>query len=73
MGPSTGPMLGVFPEAEYEDARVVLQPDDVLVLYTNGVTEAQNQSDQFFGEAGCSALLQRLHGKSATTICTRRS
>ena len=62
-------MLGVFPEAEYEDAHAVLKPDDLLLLYTDGVTEAQNQNDQYFGEAGLIALLQRLHGESVTTIC----
>ena len=69
LGPSTGPILGVFPEAEYEDAHAVLEPDDLLLLYTDGVTEAQNRNDQYFGEAGLIALLQRLHGESVTTTC----
>ncbi len=69
LGPPTGPILGVFPEAEYADARAVLQPDDLLLLYTDGVTEAQNQDSQFLGEAGLIALLERLHGESVTTIC----
>ncbi len=52
LGPSTGPMLGVFPEAKYDEALAVLQPGDLLLLYTDGVTEACNQNNQFFGEAG---------------------
>lgn len=69
LGSSTGPILGVFPEAEYHDARVALHPDDLLLLYTDGVTEAQNPNDQYFGEAGLMALLQRLHGQSVTAVC----
>jgi sigma-B regulation protein RsbU (phosphoserine phosphatase) len=69
LGPPTGPLLGVFPEAEYEDAHALLMPNDLLLLYTDGVTEAQNQNHQFFGEAGLSALLQQLHGESVTTVC----
>jgi sigma-B regulation protein RsbU (phosphoserine phosphatase) len=69
LGPSTGPILAVFPEAECEDAHAVLHPDDLLLLYTDGVTEAQNPNGQFFGEAGLIALLQRLHGASVTTVC----
>ena len=69
LGPSTGPILGVFPEAEYANARAVLQPGDLLFLYTDGVTEARSQNDQYFGEAGLTAILQRLHGQPVTTIC----
>lgn len=69
LGPSTGPMLGVFPEADYEEAHAVLGPGDLLLLYTDGVTEAQNQDHQFFGEAGLTGLLHRLHGEPVATIC----
>jgi sigma-B regulation protein RsbU (phosphoserine phosphatase) len=69
LGPSTGPVLGVFPEAKYEDAHTILQPGDLLLLYTDGVTEARNHDDQYFGEAGLVALLERLRGESVTTTC----
>jgi sigma-B regulation protein RsbU (phosphoserine phosphatase) len=69
LGSSTGPILGVFHDAEYEDAHTIIEPGDLLLLYTDGVTEAQNRNHQYFGEAGLIALLQRLHGESVTTIC----
>ncbi len=45
-----GPVLGVLPEAEYEQASVALGAGDRLVLYTDGLTEARDEADQEFGE-----------------------
>jgi sigma-B regulation protein RsbU (phosphoserine phosphatase) len=69
LGSSTGPILGVFHDAEYEDAHTIIEPGDLLLLYTDGVTEAESPSHQYFGEEGLIALLERLHGESVTTIC----
>jgi sigma-B regulation protein RsbU (phosphoserine phosphatase) len=59
----------VFHDAEYEDAHTIIEPGDLLLLYTDGVTEAESPSHQYFGEEGLIALLERLHGESVTTIC----
>lgn len=45
-----GPVLGVLPEAEYEQAQVAGAPGDRIVLFTDGLTEARNTSDEEFGE-----------------------
>jgi hypothetical protein len=36
----SGTLLGVFPDAEIEEASTVLRPGDALALYTDGLTEA---------------------------------
>jgi sigma-B regulation protein RsbU (phosphoserine phosphatase) len=46
--PSTGLMLGALPSERYEGKSVAIQPGDLLVLYTDGVTEARN-GDELFG------------------------
>jgi sigma-B regulation protein RsbU (phosphoserine phosphatase) len=46
-----GPVLGVLPDAEYEQAHVPLAAGDRLVLFTDGLTEARNARDEEFGEA----------------------
>ncbi|HEX6463498.1 MAG TPA: fused response regulator/phosphatase [Vicinamibacterales bacterium] len=46
-----GPVLGVIPAAEYEQADVALSAGDRLVLFTDGLTEARDSSDCEFGEA----------------------
>ncbi len=69
--PLTGGIaLGVVPSWEFEQKTIVLEPGDTLVLYTDGVTEAQNTSDQAFEVAGLhkifSGTLASLNAKEAT-------
>jgi sigma-B regulation protein RsbU (phosphoserine phosphatase) len=45
----TGMPLGLFPIAEYERAEVTLGPGDLVVLYTDGITEAASDKDEEFG------------------------
>lgn len=44
-----GPVLGILPNAIYEEAQIHLIPGDVIVFYTDGVTEAMNQKEEIFG------------------------
>jgi phosphoserine phosphatase RsbU/P len=54
--------LGVMEEATYEERPVPLGVGDVLVLYTDGVTEASDESEEQFGVERLEALV-RLHAK----------
>jgi sigma-B regulation protein RsbU (phosphoserine phosphatase) len=45
-----GMALGLFKEEEYGEAILSFHSGDVLVLYTDGVTEAKNSAGIFFGE-----------------------
>jgi sigma-B regulation protein RsbU (phosphoserine phosphatase) len=45
-----GILLGVDPRAEYAARHVRLHPGDVLLLYTDGITEARSASGELFGE-----------------------
>ena len=58
-----GPPLGAFP-ADYQPAHLTLTPDDYLVLYTDGVTEARGESE-LFGEDRLVEAVQHLRGSSA--------
>lgn len=44
-----GLILGAFPEAAYEQARVDLKPGDLLFLYTDGATESVGADGEEFG------------------------
>lgn len=44
----TGIPLGMFEDVSWEQDRVTLEPGDVLLLYTDGVTEAQDASQSLY-------------------------
>ena len=45
-----GALLGVFPDWKYEDSMVQLARGDLLLLFTDGITEATAPSGEEFGE-----------------------
>jgi len=55
---STGRPLGLLPGGGYEERRIALAPRDLLFLYTDGLTEAENASGEPFGEARLVAALR---------------
>jgi sigma-B regulation protein RsbU (phosphoserine phosphatase) len=64
--PSTGMPLGILEDASWEARSVDLDHGDALVLYTDGVTEAQNALDEFFGDQRLLAVSERnLHAPAA--------
>ena len=74
---STGAPLGLMsPGLPFTETRDVLNPGDTLVLYSDGLTDAQNADGEEFGETRLHDLLRSLAGQSASTIiskCSRRS
>ena len=52
-----GLMLGAFSFSTYQTGRTTLQRDESLVLYTDGVTEATDKSDNEFSETRLSESL----------------
>jgi sigma-B regulation protein RsbU (phosphoserine phosphatase) len=44
-----GPIVGIVDDAEYTDRSLPLGPGDMLCLYTDGITEAQNDREEFYG------------------------
>jgi serine phosphatase RsbU (regulator of sigma subunit) len=46
----TGIPLGIFEDALWENKVAQIDPGDVLALYTDGITEAQNEQGAIFGE-----------------------
>ena len=47
---SNGMVVGAFPFAKYNESSLVLNPGDLLVCYTDGVTEPENAYGDEFGE-----------------------
>jgi serine phosphatase RsbU (regulator of sigma subunit) len=57
---STGVALGMFEESTFTASSVILEPGDLLVLYSDGITEAENPEGQPFEESGLERLLSNL-------------
>jgi phosphoserine phosphatase RsbU/P len=53
---TTGQLLGPFPDEKFRTENFLMKPGDVLLLYTDGVSDAVNEQGTFYGE-------QRLTGK----------
>lgn len=54
--------IGMFPFAQYQQNEVHLEPGCTLVLYTDGVTEANNPEDEMFGEDRLTTVLSQTLG-----------
>jgi phosphoserine phosphatase RsbU/P len=56
-----GTVVGMFADVEYPVSRFAMQPGDILVLYTDGVIEAENESGEEYSLArlGTAAVSQR--------------
>ena len=52
----SGPLLGVFDEAEWPVTHASLPPGGTIVLYTDGLIEARRGADTFGVERACTAL-----------------
>jgi sigma-B regulation protein RsbU (phosphoserine phosphatase) len=63
-----GVALGVLPDGRYEDRPVPLRPGDVLLLYTDGVSEAEAPSGEQFGRARIEQAVARLAHRGAREI-----
>jgi phosphoserine phosphatase RsbU/P len=45
-----GPVVGLLPFAKYEEQRCILQPGDLLLAYTDGISEAMTEHEEEWGE-----------------------
>ncbi len=45
-----GLLLGIIKNVDFEEKKIELQPGDVLLLYTDGITEAEREGGELFGD-----------------------
>jgi sigma-B regulation protein RsbU (phosphoserine phosphatase) len=63
-----GTVVGAFPRVSYEENEIELQSGDILVCYTDGVTEPENEYGEMFGEERLAALIQKNRHKPDAEI-----
>ncbi len=62
------PIIGAFPDLEYEDRSVTLEPAETVLLYTDGVTEARDERGEFFGEERLVAALEEARSTDCAAL-----
>ncbi len=65
-----GMPLGMFPEAQFETGTVEMLPGDIVVLYSDGITEATSAIGDEFGEQRLAALIEA-HAKKPLAAIQR--
>ena len=63
-----GTVMGLFDHGTYEPGRERVSAGDLLVLYSVGVTEAENPAGEEVGDDRLAAWLHQAAGKSATEV-----
>jgi DNA-binding NarL/FixJ family response regulator len=67
LGP-TGPALGIFERTSWQQKMVKFSPHDVLLMYTDGITEARNAQDDYFGDQRLLSVLRNKKDRTAREI-----
>ena len=62
--------IGVVPGAAFDVARIDLEPGDVLVLVSDGVTEARDPQKRMFGMEGMRAAVERSAANPTDLVCS---
>jgi len=69
--PPVATPLGALPDSVYTEQRIEVGPGELLVVYSDGLTEARNEAGDFFGEGRVLALLPELRRLSAKDASSR--
>jgi sigma-B regulation protein RsbU (phosphoserine phosphatase) len=65
-----GVPLGMFRDTRYYEYYLTIEPDEVLVLYTDGVTEALSPEGEEFGRQRLAESVKKWRGLSAKDLIT---
>ncbi|MEK7249370.1 MAG: PP2C family protein-serine/threonine phosphatase [Bacteroidota bacterium] len=67
--PATGQIIGPFPNEKYKTDFTIMRKGDVLLLYTDGITEAANENAEMYGEQRLIRVLKENRFRSPKEIC----
>ena len=66
-----GPVVGMFRGSQYEEAEVQLQAGDVIVMFTDGISESMNAADDEWGEEALAGAARESRGRPAAEAIAR--
>lgn len=66
-----GVAVGVFEQAKYEEKFLIVEPHDVFVLYTDGITEIINEDEEEFDETRLESVIRTYADQPAQVIAAK--
>lgn len=67
----TGTIVGAFPFSNYEERQILLRSGDLLVAYTDGISEPENEYGEMFGEERLKDVLVKYAARDSAEIMSR--
>ncbi len=64
----TGPMVGLLPGVSFGQGQANMEPGDVLIIFTDGVVEAENAAGEDLGDGPLAEVVRRLPGAGADEL-----
>jgi serine phosphatase RsbU (regulator of sigma subunit) len=65
-----GPIMGILPNAKFENTTIKLEPGDILTLFTDGITEQEDESGEEFSLDGLKNIILTNEFAPAATMVT---
>ena len=66
--PPVAPPIGILADSTYEEQQLELAAGDMMIVYSDGVTEALNEAREFYGDDRLMKLLERTRGMPAAQV-----
>jgi hypothetical protein len=66
-----GTVVGLIPKASYQEERINLEGDEILIAYSDGLLEATDRAGEEFGESRVVPILRTSIGQSARDVLGR--
>jgi len=63
-----GTVVGLFPSAPYQEAQLTLRPGDVMVAFTDGISEAMNDTEEEWDEERLIETIRTCNSRSAADM-----
>ncbi len=63
-----GPVVGAMEEMTYTESRMNINKDDIILAYTDGITEAQNKNEELYSDPRFESLLEKGDYNSPETL-----
>jgi len=65
------PALGIMKDAKFEERSIILEKDETMIIYSDGLNEAQNEAGEFFGDERLKNMLVTFNDYDSETTSAK--